>query len=195
MVNMLVNRVMKAANGARIAPARFFSTGAIIYNKSLPSTPEMRSNESWAGNETANDNSSVISRVVGMARSLQENTQPPINIAKPFTKKFNLSETYDPFDFSNDKMDIEKRERRQTIPYEKITDQFDKAGIDPLDIYTMPEILSRFLSSTGQILPREITGCNAKNQKKLSNAIKRARTCGMLSTVHKHSRYLPTRNM
>ncbi|CUM47471.1 uncharacterized protein AC631_01225 [Debaryomyces fabryi] len=191
---MLVNRVTKAASGARVTPVRFIGTTARLYNKSLPSTPEMKSNESWAGNESSNNNS-VISRVVGMARSLQENTQPPINIAKPFTKKFNLSETYDPFDFSNDKMDIEKRERRQTIPYEKMMDPFEKAGIDPLDIYTMPEILSRFLSSTGQILPREITGCNAKNQKKLSNAIKRARTCGLLSTVHKHSRYLPTRNM
>ncbi|CUM50430.1 unnamed protein product [Debaryomyces tyrocola] len=192
---MLVNRVMKAAGGARITPVRCIGTRSRIYNKSLPSTPEMKSSESWAGNESSNNNSSVISRVVGMARSLQENTQPPINIAKPFTKKFNLSETYDPFDFSNDKMDIEKRERRQTVPYEKMVDPFQKAGVDPLDIYTMPEILSRFLSSTGQILPREITGCNAKNQKKLSNAIKRARTCGLLSTVHKHSRYLPTRNM
>lgn len=192
---MLVNRVMKAASGARVTPVRCIGTRSRIYNKSLPSTPEMKSSESWAGNESSNNNSSVISRVVGMARSLQENTQPPINIAKPFTKKFNLSETYDPFDFSNDKMDIEKRERRQAVPYEKMVDPFQKAGVDPLDIYTMPEILSRFLSSTGQILPREITGCNAKNQKKLSNAIKRARTCGLLSTVHKHSRYLPTRNM
>lgn len=192
---MLVNRVMKAAGGARVTPVRCIGTRSRIYNKSLPSTPEMKSSESWAGNESSNNNSSVISRVVGMARSLQENTQPPINIAKPFTKKFNLSETYDPFDFSNDKMDIEKRERRQAVPYEKMVDPFQKAGVDPLDIYTMPEILSRFLSSTGQILPREITGCNAKNQKKLSNAIKRARTCGLLSTVHKHSRYLATRNM
>lgn len=192
---MLVNRVMKAAGGARVTPVRCIGTRSRIYNKSLPSTPEMKSSESWAGNGSSNNNSSVISRVVGMARSLQENTQPPINIAKPFTKKFNLSETYDPFDFSNDKMDIEKRERRQAVPYEKMVDPFQKAGVDPLDIYTMPEILSRFLSSTGQILPREITGCNAKNQKKLSNAIKRARTCGLLSTVHKHSRYLPTRNM
>lgn len=186
---------MKAAGGARVTPVRCIGTRSRIYNKSLPSTPEMKSSESWAGNGSSNNNSSVISRVVGMARSLQENTQPPINIAKPFTKKFNLSETYDPFDFSNDKMDIEKRERRQAVPYEKMVDPFQKAGVDPLDIYTMPEILSRFLSSTGQILPREITGCNAKNQKKLSNAIKRARTCGLLSTVHKHSRYLPTRNM
>lgn len=192
---MLANRAMKAVNVSRVTPVRYISTRTRIYNKSLPSTPEMKSTESWAGNENTSNDNSVISKVVGMARSIQENTQPPINIAKPFTKRFNPSETYDPFDFSNDKMDIEKRERRQTIPYEKMTDPFDKAGIDPLDIYTMPEILSRFLSSTGQILPREITGCNAKNQKKLSNAIKRARTCGLLSTVHKHSRYLPSRNM
>lgn len=192
---MLANRAMKAVNVSRVTLVRCISTRTRIYNKSLPSTPEMKSTESWAGNENTSNDNSVISKVVGMARSIQENTQPPINIAKPFTKRFNPSETYDPFDFSNDKMDIEKRERRQTIPYEKMTDPFDKAGIDPLDIYTMPEILSRFLSSTGQILPREITGCNAKNQKKLSNAIKRARTCGLLSTVHKHSRYLPSRNM
>lgn len=188
-------RGVRAARGINVS-TRHISGGARIYNKSLPSTPEMKSGEVWAGDEnTNNNNNSVISRVVGMARSLQENTQPPINIGRPFTKKFNLSETYDPFDFSNDKLDIERREKRQAVSYEKMTDPFKKAGIDPLDVYTMPEILSKFLSSTGQILPREITGCNAKNQKRLSNAIKRARTCGLLSTVHKHSRYLPVRNM
>lgn len=131
-----------------------------------------------------------------MARSLQENNVPPISIDPQFTKKFAAGDNYDPFDFSNDKLDIEKRLKRtakQSI--KKRQDPFAKAGIDPLDLYTMPEILSNYVTSTGQILPREITGCNARNQRKLSAAIKRARSCGLLLSTHKHEKYLPLRNM
>ncbi|CCE83190.1 Piso0_003762 [Millerozyma farinosa CBS 7064] len=163
-------------------------------NKGLPSTPEMKSNGSWTGQDTR-DKDSVINQVIGLARNFQENTQPPTQVDPSLTKRFSAGDTYDPFDFSSDKLDIERRERRSAQRSKGSTDPFDRAGIDPLDLYTMPEILSKFLTSTGQILPREITGCTGKNQRKLSIAIERSRHCGLLSSVHKHSRYLPSRTL
>lgn len=41
-------------------------------------------------------------------------------------------------------------------------------------------LLRKFVTENGKILPRRITGCNAKNQRCITNAIKRARALGFL---------------
>lgn len=41
-------------------------------------------------------------------------------------------------------------------------------------------LLRKFVTENGKILPRRITGCNAKNQRTISLAIKRARALGIL---------------
>jgi small subunit ribosomal protein S18 len=41
--------------------------------------------------------------------------------------------------------------------------------------YKHPEVLRRFITDNGKILPRRITGTSAKNQRKLIREIKRAR--------------------
>ncbi|WP_300923736.1 30S ribosomal protein S18 [uncultured Limosilactobacillus sp.] len=41
----------------------------------------------------------------------------------------------------------------------------------------------RFISERGKILPRRVTGTSAKNQRKLTIAIKRARIMGLLPFV------------
>ena len=52
----------------------------------------------------------------------------------------------------------------------------DKIKTQNLTIdYKQPEILRRFLTESGKILPRRITGTSAKNQRKLVREIKRAR--------------------
>ena len=44
-------------------------------------------------------------------------------------------------------------------------------------------IRDRFISERGKILPRRVTGTSAKNQRKLTIAIKRARIMGLLPFV------------
>ena len=46
--------------------------------------------------------------------------------------------------------------------------------IDYVD-YKDVDLLKRFISERGKILPRRVTGTSAKNQRKVANAIKRAR--------------------
>lgn len=167
---------------------RAFSSGRVCWNIK-PSNEGMKSTESWGSQDNL---SSITSRMVGMTKQLQDTTEPPVHIDSAFTKKFSAGSTYDPFDFSKDRLDMDKRHRTKNATK---TDPFEKAGVDPRDLYTMPEILSRFLTSAGQILPRDITGCNSKNQKKLGIAIKRARAAGLLSTTHKSARFLPIRNL
>lgn len=57
----------------------------------------------------------------------------------------------------------------------------DKIKVHNLVVdYKRPEVLRRFLTESGKILPRRITGTSAKNQRKLVREIKRARYLGLL---------------
>jgi len=57
--------------------------------------------------------------------------------------------------------------RRIDLPMEKID-------------YKNTEILAKFTSETGKILPRKLTGISAKMHRKITREIKRARTCNLL---------------
>jgi len=54
---------------------------------------------------------------------------------------------------------------------------------DPID-YKDVELLRKFVTERGKILPRRITGLTAKQQKELTVAIKRARILSLLPFVN-----------
>lgn len=60
--------------------------------------------------------------------------------------------------------------------------RFKKAGIKYVD-YKDAEFLKKFLNEQGKILPRRITGTSLKFQKKVSQAVKRARHLALLPYV------------
>lgn len=60
--------------------------------------------------------------------------------------------------------------------------RFKKYGIKHID-HKDPEFLLRFVNEQGKILPRRITGTSLKYQRKLSQAIKRARHLGLMPYV------------
>ena len=45
------------------------------------------------------------------------------------------------------------------------------------------KFISRFITERGKVLPRKITGLNAQQQRKITNAIKRARQMGLLPFI------------
>ena len=49
--------------------------------------------------------------------------------------------------------------------------------------YKDVNLLSRFVSDRGRILPRRVTGTYAKNQRKVTQAVKRARHLALLPFV------------
>lgn len=57
--------------------------------------------------------------------------------------------------------------KRIDLPMEKIS-------------YQNPEILAKFTSETGKILPRRVTGVSAKMHRKITREIKRARCVNLL---------------
>jgi small subunit ribosomal protein S18 len=59
---------------------------------------------------------------------------------------------------------------------------FTAAGMKEID-YKDIDTLSRFITERGKILPRRITGVSAYHQKRLTDAIKRARHMALLPFV------------
>ncbi len=47
-------------------------------------------------------------------------------------------------------------------------------------VATNPDLLSKFTTETGKILPRRVTGVSAKLHRKITNAIKQSRAINML---------------
>ena len=60
--------------------------------------------------------------------------------------------------------------------------RFKKLGIKYID-YKDPNFLMKFLNEQGKILPRRLTGNSLKYQRKVSQAIKRARHIALLPYV------------
>ncbi|MCF6356520.1 MAG: 30S ribosomal protein S18 [Draconibacterium sp.] len=60
--------------------------------------------------------------------------------------------------------------------------RFKKSGIKYVD-YKDPEFLKKFLNEQGKILPRRLTGTSLKYQRKVGQAIKRARQIALLPFV------------
>jgi len=60
--------------------------------------------------------------------------------------------------------------------------RFKKNGIKYVD-YKDPEFLKKFLNEQGRILPRRITGTSLKYQRKVGQAVKRARQVALLPFV------------
>jgi small subunit ribosomal protein S18 len=60
--------------------------------------------------------------------------------------------------------------------------RFKKSGIKYID-YKNPDFLLKFVNDQGKILPRRLTGTSLKFQKKVSQAVKRARHLALLPYV------------
>ena len=60
--------------------------------------------------------------------------------------------------------------------------RFKKNGIKYVD-YKNPDFLLKFVNEQGKLLPRRLTGTSLKYQKKIAQAVKRARHLALLPYV------------
>ena len=75
------------------------------------------------------------------------------------------------------------QQRRGGLKRRKNVDYIAATKIKYVD-YKDTELLSRFVSERGKILPRRVTGTSAKNQRKVTTAIKRARVMALMPYVN-----------
>lgn len=151
----------------------------------LLSTSSIRLNYQFKIKLTPNEKSQINLK----SKESQTASSPVKRIDQRLVKKFQSGTTYDPFDFSLARLHLDKKFATRNSS----NDLFDKYGINPLDLYTNPEFLSQFVSSTGKILHRDVTGLSAKNQRRLSRAIRRCQAIGLMSKTHRDVSYLPPR--
>lgn len=71
--------------------------------------------------------------------------------------------------------------KKQRVGRRKVC-YFTKNNIETID-YKDVELLRRFISANGKIIPRRVTGTKAKYQRMLATAIKRARQMALLPYV------------
>jgi small subunit ribosomal protein S18 len=80
------------------------------------------------------------------------------------------------------KTDIKYLTAHKAEKREKKYCRFKKMGIKYID-YKDPEFLKKFVNEQGKLLPRRITGTSLKYQRKVSEAVKRARQMALLPYV------------
>ena len=76
----------------------------------------------------------------------------------------------------------DKKQATQNLGFRKRrkkVDPFAGDKINQID-YKDVSLLKKFISERGKILPRRVTGTSARAQRKLTNAIKRARIVALL---------------
>ena len=83
--------------------------------------------------------------------------------------------------FKMDKYAAEYAAKRRNVKSTKKC-RFKKSGIKYID-YKDPEFLKKFLNEQGKILPRRITGTSLKFQRRIAQAVKRARHLALLPYV------------
>lgn len=71
--------------------------------------------------------------------------------------------------------------KRQRMGRRKVC-YFTKNKVTEID-YKDIELLKRFISANGKIIPRRVTGTSAKYQRKLATSIKRARQMALIPYV------------
>ncbi|GHC52256.1 30S ribosomal protein S18 [Roseibacillus persicicus] len=72
---------------------------------------------------------------------------------------------------------------KRRIAFRKANRRMTSKRIDlPLEkvSYLNPEVLAKFTSETGKILPRRVTGVSAKMHRRITREIKRARAVNLL---------------
>lgn len=164
--------MLSHCNRAALNSTRLFSTTARVSLAGFNFPPKGTTNANLF--DALNDSSKGKE---GANSAESASTTQTIKTLEPrLVKDFEQTTIYDPFDFSMARINLDRKHRSNFR-------QFGK-NINPLDLYTSPEILSQYMSSTGKILHSDVTGLSAKNQRRLSKAIRRAQAIGLLSKTH-----------
>ena len=76
-----------------------------------------------------------------------------------------------------------KKERKPLKP------KVNKSNRNPLGEinYKNVDLLKRYLSPRFKILPKKVSGLSSKNQRKLTNEVKKARIMGLLPFTDRHT--------
>ncbi len=79
---------------------------------------------------------------------------------------------------------FKKKIKKNNIPIVFYKPNSNKPFVQGTIDYKNLPLLKQFISAEGKILPRRLTGLNAKQQRKMATAIKTARVTGLLPFIN-----------
>ncbi|KZT62949.1 hypothetical protein CALCODRAFT_489489 [Calocera cornea HHB12733] len=140
--------------------------------------------------DTADDSSGIdqaMDNLVTFVGSQAENSAEELNTKA--LRQFIPDHSYTPWELSRGSREYQGRNHRRT-PFRlgparkvaEITDPFYSLGIDPLREWHNVELLSDYMTETGTIKPRKDTRLTWRSQRKMGQAIRRAKAVGILPT-------------
>ncbi|KAJ2689920.1 hypothetical protein IWW39_001144 [Coemansia spiralis] len=94
-----------------------------------------------------------------------------------YTRNFHPKSTYHPHELDEG---YAKKSRNKFTQTKKTWDPFVALDLDPLKAYKNASLLSNFVTDMGKIKPRYKTGLTPKSQRRVAQAIKRARAFGLI---------------
>ncbi|CCK72756.1 mitochondrial 37S ribosomal protein bS18m RSM18 KNAG_0L01360 [Huiozyma naganishii CBS 8797] len=146
----------------------------------------LRCNARWLGTSFAfppsratrsgsdKERSGRIDLTSDLRKSARANSRnnPSKNVDPRLVKQFANESIYDPFDFSLERIRLDRKFRSTEKPL---------GPVNPMNLYSSPEMLVRYVSSSGKILHSDVTGLAHKDQKRLAKAIRRCQAIGLMS--------------
>ncbi|ODV85934.1 hypothetical protein CANARDRAFT_22719 [[Candida] arabinofermentans NRRL YB-2248] len=115
------------------------------------------------------------------------------SVSRNFVNSMDGQVTYDPFDFTLQKIKYNAKIDKNVNERLMKSSSFNAPEINPLDFYCLPHMLSKYLSPSGQILHRSVTGLSPRKHKLMAKAVKRARAAGFLGAVSQDITFAPKR--
>ncbi|KAJ2737074.1 hypothetical protein IW152_000337 [Coemansia sp. BCRC 34962] len=101
-----------------------------------------------------------------------------------YTRNFYPKSTYHPHELGEG---YSLKSRKNVSQPKKSRDPFVALGLDPLKAYKNSGLLSNFVTDMGKIKPRYKTGLTPKSQRRVAQAIKRARAFGLIPVTSRLS--------
>lgn len=174
---LIIRNIIKTNIGLN---ARYFCSSGTLQNFSFPpngTSKDQKRNSKGDGMFLSLDLKEPITRKGSIEHKrksvVASSSNNNIKVVEPrFLKQFNTESIYDPFDFSLARINLDRKFNENKKPLNRI---------NPLDLYLYPEILSRYVSSTGKILHRDVTGLSSRDQRLISKAIRRCQAIGLMS--------------
>ncbi|BFZ65092.1 hypothetical protein YB2330_006255 [Saitoella coloradoensis] len=138
----------------------------------------------WQATLDSKSTSSADALKWATKQSAEEDLNTPTRLHRSTTREFFSGQTYEPLDFSFEKAEevrLDRRHRRGMVPKDRLA----ALGLNVEKEWKNPFLLNAFVTEMGRIRPKSDTGISAKNQRRVARAIKRARAFGVMPVYSK----------
>ncbi|ODQ50129.1 ribosomal protein S18 [Saitoella complicata NRRL Y-17804] len=178
-------RVCNTTSNEKTADALFSMLSQIKEDKPAdPTSTSTAPKLDWQATMDKKSTSGADALKWATQQSTEDDPETPIRLSRNTIREFSYGQTYEPRDFSFEKAEEVRLDRRHKRGMVK-RDRIEALGVNPEKEWKNPFLLNAFVTEMGRIRPASDTGISAKNQRRVARAIKRARAFGVMPVYSK----------